>query len=52
MVVIVVVVVIAVVVVVVMVVVMAPAGQFQDREPDTRGDQDRAHDRVLGALDR
>lgn len=51
MVVIVVVVVIAVVVVV-MVVVMAPAGQFQDREPDTRGDQDRAHDRVLGALDR
>jgi hypothetical protein len=33
------------------VIVMAVAGQLEDGEPEPRGDQDRAHDRVFGALD-
>ena len=36
---------------IVVVVVMAAAGQLKHGEADARGDQDRAHDRVLGALD-
>lgn len=38
-------------VVVVVVVVVTAAHQLQDGEPETGGDQDRAHDGVLGALD-
>jgi hypothetical protein len=40
-----------VVVVMVMVVPMAVAGQLQHGEPQARGDQNAAHDRVLGTLD-
>jgi hypothetical protein len=37
---------------IVVVVVVALTGQLQDGEPETGGDQDRAHDRALCALDR
>jgi hypothetical protein len=33
------------------IVVVAVAGQLQDGEPEAGGDQDRAHNRVLGTLD-
>jgi hypothetical protein len=32
------------------IVAMAPAAQFQEHEASARGDQEAAHDRVLGAL--
>lgn len=46
-----VVVVVVVIVMVIVVVVVAATGQLEHDEAETGGDQDPAHDRVLGALD-